>query len=49
MSAGRAGPSRLLLPVGTVCGAALGLPGLRLAAPGTARRLPEILAAAGKG
>lgn len=49
VSADGEGPSRLPLPVGTVCGAALGPPGLRLAAPGTARRLPEILTAAGKG
>ncbi|WP_107501367.1 transporter [Streptomyces viridosporus] len=39
----------LLLPVGTLYGAALTLLGLRLAAPRTARRLPEILAAVSKG
>ncbi|MFG3250668.1 transporter [Streptomyces sp. NPDC048187] len=40
---------RLLLPVGAVYGAALTLLGLRLAAPRTARRLPEILTAVSKG
>ncbi|MFI9822852.1 transporter [Streptomyces sp. NPDC052013] len=39
----------LLLPVGTAYGAALALLGLRLAAPQTARRLPEILTAVSKG
>ncbi|MER5989409.1 transporter [Streptomyces viridosporus] len=39
----------LLLPVGTLYGAALTLLGLRLAAPQAARRLPEILAAVSKG
>ncbi|MGV9561022.1 transporter [Streptomyces sp. NPDC003480] len=39
----------LLLPVGAVYGALLILLGLRLAAPRTARRLPEILAAVSKG
>ncbi|MEV8595135.1 transporter [Streptomyces sp. NPDC052012] len=39
----------LLLPVGTAYGAALTLLGLRLAAPQTARRLPEILTAVSKG
>ncbi|MFS8199437.1 transporter [Streptomyces sp. CWNU-52B] len=39
----------LLLPLGTVYGALLTLAGLRLAAPRTARRLPEILAAVSKG
>ncbi|MFD7991257.1 transporter [Streptomyces mexicanus] len=39
----------LLLPVGAVYGAALTLLGLRLAAPRTAARLPEILAAVSKG
>ncbi|WP_309062586.1 transporter [Streptomyces sp.] len=39
----------LLLPVGTLYGAALTLLGLRLAAPRTARRLPEILTAVSKG
>ncbi|MZF90869.1 transporter [Streptomyces sp. SID5643] len=39
----------LLLPVGTAYGAALAAAGLKLAAPQTARRLPEILAAVSKG
>ncbi|MCX4906487.1 transporter [Streptomyces sp. NBC_00878] len=39
----------LLLPIGTAYGAAITLAGLRLAAPRTARRLPEILAAVSKG
>jgi ABC-2 type transport system permease protein len=39
----------LLLPVGTLYGAALTLLGLRLAAPRTAHRLPEILTAVSKG
>lgn len=39
----------LLLPAGAGYGAALTLLGLRLAAPRTARRLPEILAAVSKG
>ncbi|MFD0315698.1 transporter [Streptomyces flavalbus] len=39
----------LLLPGGTAYGAALFLAGLRLAAPRTAARLPEILAAVSKG
>ncbi|MFJ8083514.1 transporter [Streptomyces sp. NPDC096205] len=39
----------LLLPLGTAYGALLTLAGLRLAAPRTARRLPEILAAVSKG
>ncbi|MYR42937.1 transporter [Streptomyces sp. SID5910] len=39
----------VLLPVGAVYGAALTVLGLRLAAPRTARRLPEILAAVSKG
>ncbi|MFE9774003.1 transporter [Streptomyces sp. NPDC005931] len=39
----------LLLPLGTLYGAALTLLGLRLAAPQTARRLPEILTAVSKG
>ena len=39
----------LLLPVGTAYGAALTFLGLRLAAPQTARRLPEILTAVSKG
>ncbi|MGW7044894.1 transporter [Streptomyces avermitilis] len=41
--------SWLLLPVGAAYGALLTLLGLRLAAPRTARRLPEILAAVSKG
>jgi ABC-2 type transport system permease protein len=39
----------LLLPVGTAYAAALTAVGLRLAAPQTARRLPEILTAVSKG
>ncbi|MFF3709268.1 transporter [Streptomyces phaeochromogenes] len=39
----------LLLPVGTAYGAAIALAGLHLAAPRTARQLPEILAAVSKG
>ncbi len=39
----------LLLPAGTVYGAVLTAAGLKLAAPRTARRLPEILAAVSKG
>ncbi|GGQ38248.1 hypothetical protein GCM10010145_01880 [Streptomyces ruber] len=39
----------LLLPLGTAYGAGVGFAGLRLAAPRTARRLPEILAAVGRG
>ncbi|KUN07533.1 transporter [Streptomyces yokosukanensis] len=39
----------LLLPVGVVYGAVLTLAGLRLAAPRTAARLPEILTAVSKG
>ncbi|MGW3508511.1 transporter [Streptomyces sp. NPDC000994] len=41
--------SRLLLPVGAAYGAAITLLGLRLAAPRTAARLPEILTAVSKG
>lgn len=41
--------SWVLLPAGAGYGAALTYAGLRLAAPGTARRLPEILAAVSKG
>ncbi|MFE2380600.1 transporter [Streptomyces misionensis] len=41
--------SWLPLPVGAVYGAGLALLGLRLAAPRTAARLPEILTAVGKG
>lgn len=37
------------LPLGTVYGAAVTLHGLRLAAPRTAARLPEILTAVSKG
>ncbi|MEU5102979.1 MULTISPECIES: transporter [unclassified Streptomyces] len=39
----------LLLPLGTAYGAGVALGGLRLAAPRTAARLPEILAAVSKG
>ncbi|CCK29340.1 integral membrane transport protein [Streptomyces davaonensis JCM 4913] len=39
----------LLLPVGTAYGAAITFAGLRLAAPQTAARLPEILTAVSKG
>lgn len=39
----------LLLPVGAVYGALIGWGGLRLAAPRTAERLPEILTAVSKG
>ncbi|MGY0068070.1 transporter [Streptomyces sp. QTS137] len=39
----------LLLPAGTAYGAALTFLGLRLAAPSTARRLPEILTAVSRG
>ncbi|MFF8936598.1 transporter [Streptomyces paradoxus] len=39
----------LLLPVGTAYGAGLAAAGVKLAAPRTARRLPEILAAVSKG
>ncbi|MFF7770908.1 transporter [Streptomyces massasporeus] len=39
----------LLLPAGTAYGAVLTAAGLKLAAPRTARRLPEILAAVSKG
>ncbi|MFF8780788.1 transporter [Streptomyces sp. NPDC015140] len=48
VSEGAADLGRLLLPVGTVYGAALTLLGLRLAAPRTAERLPEILTAVSK-
>ncbi|MEU6351764.1 transporter [Streptomyces sp. NPDC047072] len=41
--------SRLLLPVGAVYGAVVTVAGLRLAAPRTARQLPEILLAVSKG
>jgi ABC-2 type transport system permease protein len=49
LSAGGADWSRLLLPVGAAYGAGLTLLGLRLAAPRTAARLPEILTAVSKG
>jgi ABC-2 type transport system permease protein len=51
LHAGADGEHRLwlLLPLGTAYGAALTLLGLRLAAPRTARRLPEILTAVSKG
>ncbi|MER6688038.1 transporter, partial [Streptomyces minutiscleroticus] len=39
----------LTLPLGTAYGALVAYAGLRLAAPRTARRLPEILAAVSKG
>lgn len=41
--------SWLLLPLGAGYGALVALLGLRMAAPRTARRLPEILAAVSKG
>ncbi|MFB8245475.1 transporter [Streptomyces sp. NPDC055952] len=49
ISAGGDGWTWLLLPAGTAYGAALAVAGLRLAAPRTARRLPEILTAVSKG
>ncbi|MFE2461423.1 transporter [Streptomyces sp. NPDC059402] len=49
VSAGARDLGWLLLPVGAVYGAALTLAGLRLAAPRTAGRLPEILSAVSKG
>ncbi|MFF0539250.1 transporter [Streptomyces coelicoflavus] len=49
VSAGAGDTGWLLLPVGAVYGAALTLLGLRLAAPRTAGRLPEILAAVSMG
>ncbi|XKK58718.1 transporter [Streptomyces sp. ARC32] len=49
VSAGAGDLGWLLLPVGAVYGAALTLLGLRLAAPRTAGRLPEILTAVSKG
>ncbi|MEV7206146.1 MULTISPECIES: transporter [unclassified Streptomyces] len=49
VSAGAGDLGWLLLPVGAVYGAALTLVGLRLAAPRTAQRLPEILTAVSKG
>ncbi|MEV7223931.1 transporter [Streptomyces sp. NPDC056353] len=49
VSAGAGDLGWLLLPVGAVYGAALTLAGLRLAAPRTAQRLPEILTAVSKG
>ncbi|MFJ3079594.1 transporter [Streptomyces halstedii] len=47
--AGHQGWSWALLPVGAVYGTFIGWLGIRLAAPRTARRLPEILAAVSKG
>ncbi|NKI43281.1 transporter [Streptomyces physcomitrii] len=47
--ADRASAAWLLLPAGTAYGIGITLLGLRLAAPRTARRLPEILAAVSKG
>ncbi|MFD6276315.1 transporter [Streptomyces sp. NPDC060209] len=47
--AGRQDQLWLLLPVGAVYGAFIGWLGVRLAAPRTADRLPEILAAVSKG
>ncbi|MEU6374472.1 transporter [Streptomyces sp. NPDC046909] len=49
VSAGGDGWEWLVLPAGAGYGAAITLLGLRLAAPRTARRLPEILAAVSKG
>ncbi|WP_055617881.1 hypothetical protein [Streptomyces phaeochromogenes] len=49
VSSGGADWTWLLLPVGTAYGAAIALAGLHLAAPRTARQLPEILAAVSKG
>ncbi|MEV5882698.1 transporter [Streptomyces sp. NPDC052020] len=49
VSAGAESWGWLLLPVGAVYGAVLTAAGLRLAAPRTAGRLPEILAAVSKG
>ncbi len=49
VSEGPEGMGWVLLPVGAVYGATLTLLGLRLAAPRTAGRLPEILAAVSKG
>ncbi len=49
VSAGAGDLGWLLLPAGAVYGAALTLAGLRLAAPRTAQRLPEILSAVSKG
>ncbi|MEV8045856.1 transporter [Streptomyces griseoluteus] len=49
ISDGGAEWSWLLLPAGAAYGAALALTGLRLAAPRTAARLPEILVAVSKG
>ncbi|MYS50471.1 transporter [Streptomyces sp. SID6013] len=49
VSAGAGDLGWLLLPVGAVYGAVLTLAGLRLAAPRTAGRLPEILTAVSKG
>lgn len=49
VSAGGDGWGPLLLPLGAAYGAGITLLGLRLAAPRTADRLPEILAAVSKG
>jgi ABC-2 type transport system permease protein len=49
VSAGGDEWSWVLLPVGTAYGAVITLAGLRLAAPRTARQLPEILTAVSKG
>ncbi|WAU85672.1 transporter [Streptomyces sp. Qhu-G9] len=49
VSAGGENWTWLLLPLGTGYGALITLVGLRLAAPRTAKRLPEILAAVSKG
>ena len=49
LSEGGADWTWLLLPAGAAYGAAITLLGLRLAAPRTAARLPEILAAVSKG
>ncbi|WP_326729131.1 transporter [Streptomyces phaeochromogenes] len=49
VSSGGADWTWLLLPIGTAYGAAIALAGLHLAAPRTARQLPEILAAVSKG
>ncbi|MFD9439368.1 transporter [Streptomyces sp. NPDC060006] len=49
VSAGGENWTWLLLPLGTGYGVLIALAGLRLAAPRTAKRLPEILAAVSKG
>ncbi|MFD9909139.1 transporter [Streptomyces sp. NPDC059063] len=48
-SSGRGDVSWLLLPLGTVYGAAVTVAGLRMAAPRVAARLPEILTAVSRG